>query len=193
MCIFVISHTWIAECYWYFVQWPFTIKACCMSGLHSLVQTGYIEPLLHFTFVRNPHWPQVMQGWCFCQSLFYFNHCRLPFPKQQNNNFGYTKIRGTPCTTDGKRTKSSTWMAKCLWKNCQCCMHMCKNNMNFTVFTCSNRECTHISQPPNHGNVSYKLEKAVSYFQFNAHLCLRSYGRTEWGVTLELIDHSCSD
>ena len=26
---------------------------------------------IKFTFVRNPHWPQVMWGICFCQSLFF--------------------------------------------------------------------------------------------------------------------------
>ena len=31
-------------------------------------------------------------------------------------------------------------------------------------------EYKHFSQPPNHGNGSYKLIKAVWYFHFNAHL-----------------------
>ena len=64
MCIFVISHTRIAECYSYFVWWPFTIKAWCVSRLNSLhVKPGYTHSVIKFTFVRNPHWPQVKACW----------------------------------------------------------------------------------------------------------------------------------
>ena len=54
LCIFVISHKWIAECYSYFVYWPFTIKVWCM--FHSLSKQGTCNHFcsVKFTFVRNP-------------------------------------------------------------------------------------------------------------------------------------------